>query len=309
MLFLSGYSLAWAKGVPAGDVIESKAQAKFDNGKGAQTVESNTVSILVDEVLDAALSSLNAGPVATGPGSAILAFELTNSGNGPEAFRLTVNPAVVGDDFDPEIGGIAVDTNGNGVYDPGIDQPLASAVTDPLAADSSVKLFVLLTVAANVANGSEGRVELTAEALTGTGTPGTLFDARGVNGGDAIVGLSGAASKASGTVVMGTTSVNLVKSAAIADPFGGITVMPGATITYTIMTQVEGIGSVDNLVVVDGIPAGTTYRPGTLKLGGVPLTDSPGDDAGKASAAGVEVTLGTVAGGNAQSITFQVSIN
>ena len=65
----------------------------------------------------------------------MLTFKITNTGNGPEAFDLTADPAVSGNDFDVTIDGLAIDTNNNGVYDPGVDALLAnggtSAALDP----------------------------------------------------------------------------------------------------------------------------------------------------------------------------------
>ena len=109
---------------------------------------------------------------------------------------------------------------------------------------------------------------------------------------------------------MGITTVDLTKSATVLDSFGGDSAVPGAVVTFTITADVAGSGSVDDLIITDAIPAGTTYNPGTLALEGAGLTDAAGDDAGEASnAAGITVDLGTVAGGTSQSITFDVTID
>ena len=74
----------------------------------ARNVNSNTVTVRVDELLDVTLTSLDPGPVTARPGDAVLTFELTNQGNGPEAFRLLVNTAVGGNDFDVTLRTIAI---------------------------------------------------------------------------------------------------------------------------------------------------------------------------------------------------------
>lgn len=112
-------TVAHADGVDAGTLIENTASATYDGGDGLVTIPSNTVAVRVDELLDVTLTSLNSGSVAAEPGTAVLTFELTNNANGPEAYSLTANPAVPGNDFDTTVDAIAVDTNGNGVYDPG----------------------------------------------------------------------------------------------------------------------------------------------------------------------------------------------
>lgn len=85
---------AFAGGVDAGTVIENTAQATFEIGGTSETISSNAVGLFVAELLNVTLTSLDGGPVTTAPGTAVLAYELTNTGNGPEAFRLTAEPSV-----------------------------------------------------------------------------------------------------------------------------------------------------------------------------------------------------------------------
>ena len=303
-------SAALAAGVDAGTLIENTAQATYNTPDGTQTIDSNTVTLKVDELLDTTVTSVDSGPVATAPGSEVLTFEVTNTGNGPEAFTLTANPTVAGNDFDAVIDGIAIDTNGNGVYDEGVDTILTGPETTPvLNPDESITVFVLTTIPATATDTQTSEVELKAEAVTGTGAPGTTFAGEGENGSNAVVGASGADDAANGAFVVGITTVDLVKSAVISDPFGGNSPVPGATITYTISAVVEGSGSVDNLVVTDSFPTGTTYVTSTLALDSSGLTDASGDDAGEASATGISVDLGTVAGGTTKNITFDVTID
>lgn len=301
---------AHADGVGAGTLIENIASATYDDGTGSVTIPSNPVSVRVDELLDVTLTSLNSGAVAANPGTAVLTFELTNTGNGPEAFALTANPSVAGNDFDTTVDAIAVDTNGNGVYDPGVDQILTGPETTAvLDADENLTVFVIVTVPTGVADGEQSDVDLLAEAVTGTGAAGTVFANQGVDGGDAIVGANGASANTIGSLLVGITSVDLIKSATVADPFGGTSAVPGSVISYRITANVSGSGSVSDLVVSDAFPAGTTYSAGTLKLGSNDLTDAAGDDAGEADAAGISVDLGTVAGGTSHTVTFKVTID
>lgn len=304
-------SPALAGGVAAGTLIENTATATYDDGDGPKTINSNTVTLRVDELIDVTVTSLNSGPVAAVPGEAVLTFEVTNQGNGPEAFELLADPAVAGNDFDTVVENIAVDTNGNGTYDPGVDVVLTGPeTTEILDPDETVTVFVIVTVPDGVTDDQESDVELTANAVTGTGAPGTSFDGQGEGGGDAIVGTTGASASALGELVVGITSVDLVKSATIVDPFGGTSAVPGSVVTFTIIANVAGSGSVDGLIITDAIPDGTTYSAGTLALEGNALTDASGDDAGEASdAAGITVDLGTVAGGTSQSVTFNVTID
>lgn len=301
---------AHAGGVKAGTLIENTASATYDGGAGPVTIPSNTITVKVDELLDVTVTSRDSGPVSAAPGSAVLTFELTNTGNGPEAYTLTANPAVAGNDFDTTVNGIAVDTNGNGVYDPGVDQMLTGpATTAAIAADASLTVFVLVTIPGGVADGDQSDVSLLAEAVTGTGAPGTAFAGQGAGGGNAIVGSTGANATATGSLSVGITDVDLIKSATVRDPFGGTGIVPGATITYAIRAEVRGSGSVSDLVVTDAAPADTTYVAGSLKLDGATLTDAADADAGRSSTSGISVDLGTVSGGSSRTVTFQVTID
>lgn len=303
-------SPAFAAGVDAGTLIENTATATFDVGSGPETLDSNTVSLRVDELLDVTATSLDPGPITTAPGSEVLTFEITNTGNGPEAFNLTANPAVGGNDFDVTVDAIAVDTNGNGTYDRGVDQILtAPETTASLDADDNLTVFVLVTLPGTATDGQQSDVELTAEAVTGTGTPGTTFAGQGASGSDAIVGATGADATATGSLIVGVPTVSLVKSATVADQFGGTSAVPGATITFTLNASVSGSTSVNSLVVSDVVPTGTTYTTGSLTLDGGALTDVNGDDAGEFAGNAISVDLGTVASGNSHVITFDVTID
>lgn len=301
---------AHADGVGAGTLIENTATATYDDGDGPVTIPSNTVSVRVDELLDVSLTSLNSGPVAASAGSAVLTFELTNTGNGPESYNLTANPTVAGNDFDTTVDGIAVDSNGNGVYDPGVDEILTGPeTTQVLDADDNLTIFVLVTVPNSAVDGDTSDVDLLAEAVTGTGAPGTVFSGQGVNGSDAIVGVNSANDTATGFLLVGITSVDLIKSATVVDPFGGSSAVPGSVITYTITANVVGAGSVADLIVTDTPPSGTTYVAGSLQLNSSALTDVTDADAGEATVSGIIVDLGTVNGGSNHLVTFAVTID
>lgn len=305
----SGLALpAQAAGVTAGSLIENTATASFDQGGTPTTVNSNTVTITVDELLDVTVAGLDGGNVPLTSAGAVLSFQVQNTGNGPEAFTLTFDAALSGDDFDPTVAELAWDSNGNGIYDAGTDAVIANGGTSPvLAADGIGRVFVVVDGSA-VADGALANVRLTATAATGSGTPGTLFAGMGEGGSDAVVGAQTASAADTGTVVARSASVVLRKAASIADPFGGSEAVPGAIVTYTLTAEVTGSGSVADLVITDAIPAGTAYTPASLELDGAPLTDASGDDAGQGSASGISVDLGTVPGGAAREITFTVEI-
>ncbi|HQS68611.1 MAG: hypothetical protein B7Y36_04040 [Novosphingobium sp. 28-62-57] len=300
---------AHAAGVTAGTLIENTASASYGTGGATTTVNSNTVSIRVDELLDVAVSSLDAGSVPLAD-SAVLTYRLDNTGNGAEAFSINVTPTVSGNGFDAVVQTIAIDSNDNGTYEPGVDTVITNgAATPELAADGSTRIFVVVTQPSGTTDGLAGQVRVTAQALTGAGTPGTSFAGLGQGGGDAVVGATTANANALGALIASSASVALVKSFTIVDPFGGAKPVPGAVVTFTIAATASGSGAVNDLHVIDAIPAGTTYVANSVALGGTALTDAADGDAGVASASGIDVTIGTLAGGASSTVTFQTTIN
>ena len=302
---------AYANGVPAGTVIENTASATYSDGGGApQTVDSNTVTVQVDELLDVTVTSQDGSAVPINSATAVLSFEITNTGNGAEAYDLTANPAVTGNDFDVTIEGIAYDSNGNGVYDPGVDVLLAAGEATPeLAADASLTVFVIVSAPGGVADAQTSQVELVAEAVTGTGSPGDTFAGLGTDGSDAVVGTTGANGQDAGALIASIATLTLTKSATISDPFGGSEAVPGATITYTIVASVSGSGNISDLRVTDATPTSTTYTAGSMTLDTVALTDAVDTDAGSADAAGIDVLIGNANAGDTYTVSFDVTID
>lgn len=301
---------ALADGVPAGTPIENTAQATYTVGGNTETIDSNTVVITVDELLDVTVASLDGGNVALNSGGAVLTFEVQNTGNGPEAFEVAVDETLTGDDFDPAITEIAYDSNGNGVYDPGVDTVIPVGGSTPtLDPDETLTVFVVTELANNPGDGDTADVQLTATAETGSGTPGTVFAGQGEGGSDAVVGTSTALDSDIGTLIAQVSAVTLAKAASILDPFGGSEAVPGAIVTYTLTAEVSGSSSVTDLVVNDPVPTNTTYVAQSITLDSAAQTDAAGDDAGTSDGATVSVDLGTVAGGTTHVITFQVTID
>lgn len=313
-LFLAS-TTAHAAGTVAGTDIINVAQATYDGPPGDSPViiDSNIVTIKVDELLDVTVVSTDPGDVATSPGSTaqVTTYQVTNTGNGSEAFTLSADTAKPGDEFDNTFEQIILDTNGNGVYDPGVDTIYTPGTNDPvLAPDESVTVFILSTIPAAASDGDRAEIELSAVANTGSGTPGDIFAGQGDGGGDAVVGSTGANDEDSGFFVVQSAEVTVVKSATIADPFGGATAVPGSVISYQLVATVAGTGSLTNLAISDNIPADTTYNAESITLEGAAQTDNAGDaDAGSFDGSQIAVSLGTVPGGQTRTITFQVTID
>ena len=302
---------AQAAGTRAGSTISNTASASFDTGAGTTTIDSNQVDLLVDELLDVTVDSSNPADVPTTPGATgqVLTFSVTNNGNGVENFVLSTIANAGGDDYDPVVTQIYID-NGDGVFDAGTDTLYTQGANDPeLDPDESVTVFVVATTPGTVIDGNRGIVSLVAVAVTGTGAPGTSFAGQGEGGGDAVVGSTGADGTDAGAFIVSAATVTLVKSAVVTNPLGTADPIPGATITYTIVATVAGSGSVSGLAITDNIPADTSYVPASITLGGTAQSDAVDADAGDYNGTRINVALGTVAGGQTRTVTFQTTID
>ncbi len=318
-LLLSATALspaAFAVGALAGAQIQNTAQVSYVVGGNTATQNSNTVSLTVNEILDV-VATLQSGDVSVTPGATnqIVVVRVTNTGNGSETFRLTLNSVLGGDDFDPTPSSPAIylDNDASGTLTPG-DTPYVAGTNDPvLAADAFVTILVLNDIGAPLATGARGQTRLTAAALTGTGAPGTAFAGQGTGGTDAVAGTSGADAFATGTYIVSDIALAANKTAVVTDPFGGARPVPGARIAYQIVVTATGTGTASTAVFSDVIPANTTYVPASLSLNGTAMTDVSDADAGQflvAPSPRVSVGLGNLTQASGpQTIRFTVSIN
>lgn len=282
--------------VNAGTIIPNMATAIYDRNGQQDSIRSNIASVQVAEVLDVTLAAVT-------PRTAIVAdtvvtavpFLVTNTGNGSEAFEL----AATADQAAATVQGYAVDRDGNGAYDPAVDVLLNGATLPMIGAGAQQQIFVL--VATTAAAVGDITVTASVRAATGSGATGTVFAGRGDDGGDALVGKTGAAAHAQALLVRAAAAPTLVKAQSVIAPDGSARAVRGATITYTLTAHFNDATAA--AVVADPIPAGTSYRAGSLRLDGSALSDAGSFDGGT-----VRVALGDVAGAGDRVITFQTTI-
>jgi len=305
-----------AAGAPAGLPIDNTAQVNYTFGAATLTEPSNTVRIVVAEIVDV-LVTLQSPAVTVSPGAAaqVLVYRVTNTGNGLEPFRLSIDNARGGDDFDPVPATPAIyfDTDGSGTLTPA-DTPYSPGSNDPsLAADAFTTVLVSNAIPAPLANGNRGFSLLRAASLTGTGAPGTVFAGQGTAGTDAVTGLSGGDGDATGTYLVADLRLSAVKSATVLDPAGSTRPVPRARITYQVVVTPTGSGTATAVVFTDPIPVNTTYVPASLQLNGAPLTDAVDADDGSLETAptrAVRIALGTLTQASGpQTVTFAVTID
>lgn len=307
---------ASAVGTAAGSIIENTAIVDYELAGTPLTLQSNTTTIAVAERIDVTVTLQSPQTLVTpGETGRALLYTVTNTGNGTEAFQLSIDSVIAGDDFDPTpaVPAVYFDTDGSGDFNAG-DQAYTAGVNDPdLLADESISVFLVNDIPGSLANGQIGRTELTATAETGTGAPGTVYAGQGDGGVNAVIGLTGGEAIDTGEYLVSDVLVDVLKSQLVADPFGGSEAIPGATLTYTIVVNITSAGDATASVVRDTIPTFSSYVPNSLTLNGGAISDATDGDAGEFDVSGtpmVVVRLGDLTQADGpQTIVFQVVID
>jgi uncharacterized repeat protein (TIGR01451 family) len=319
--------LACAVGTASGTTITNSATATYSVGGVAAPPVTSGVSIRVDELIGVRVTApASATNVNTPDTNKVLAFTVTNVGNGPESFTITPNlipGAPVVDQFNPlpgSAGQLFLDVNNNGVLDSGID----TLITAPLLLnpDQSVKVLLVSNMPTGLTTGDQGIVTLAAVSTTpgaAGAAPGTILPnagtpAVGVPGIDAVVGVgpggaadSGSDDAANGTYVVATVTVTLNKVVlAVTSPFGVTTTgcntatpplgctafVPGTMIQYQVTVTIIGVGTAQAVQMIDNIPANTTYVANSIRFNAAARTDVVDGD--NASCAGCGNAVGAI---------------
>ncbi len=308
---------ALAAGTAVGTIIQNTATIDFNRGGIAETATSNTITLTVAERLDVIVTPQPGQVIVSAAAvNQALLFTVTNLGNGTETMLLAINSILGGDDFDPLPvlpTSIFFDSDSSGDFNTG-DLAYTAGVNDPvLLADESVDVFLLNDIPGVLVNGNVGRSELSANAVTGSGSPGDVFAGLGDGGADAVVGATGALETRFGEYVVQDVALSVVKAQSILDPNGGVEPIVGATITYTVTVEVLSAGTATTSYISDPIPTWSSFVPGSITLNGVSISDATDADTGEFDISvtpTVVVRLGDlVQADGVQTLVFQVTID
>lgn len=278
---------------PAGTPIGNTATATYvDAAAQTHTVTSNPVTTVVQQVASFTLTAPGFRTAAPG-GSVAFPHVLTNTGNGTDAFPLTI-ANLGGDNFDMTGLAMYADADANGVADNFI--PLVT--TGPLAAGAQFHFVVMgnvpgVQVAGDIANARVSAVSTFDGAQTGTNDDQVTVT------GNAVLAVTKAISQNNGA-------------------------SPSGPYTYTLSYTNSGNATATGLRLTDVVPAGMTYVPGSARwsvTGATPLTDADSTDAqgivpatvrydfNVATGGSVTAQLAQVPPGQSGSVTFQINVN
>ena len=284
----------------AGTTITNAATLRYDIAGSTITSTSNTDVLIVAERID--VTARRAAPTMITPlvGNFALPLTIRNAGNGNEAFDL----AAASDSGVVTISGFAIDSDGDGRFDPARDVLLDGGRTASLAPGSDLALLILADGGAQAASAT-GSIVFVARAVTGVGTPGTIKVGQGDGGGDAVIGATGAEARLTIPFSAGATAA-LVKSQTVRAPDGSARPVRGAVVTYVMRARFDA--PVTEARIVDPVPDGTVFVPGSLRLDDAQITDASDSDAGSFDGRAIAVALGDVAAGDERTLQFQVTI-
>lgn len=294
--------VAVAAQVRPGTIIINKASLQIPQGGGPdRSIASNEARITVVEQLDVALVRTGTDPITVTDAGATIPVLLTNRGNGQESFTVVATPA----DASVVVSLIAIDTDGDGRFDPAHDTVLPAGDTPSIAPGGTAALLVVLAHTRSAVTAAS--LAIVATATTGSGAPGTVFAGKGDNGADAVTGLTGASAELAVPFAnVEPAAPTLLKTQVIAAPDGSATPVRGAIVTYSLAARFSGPTA--GARIHDVIPAGTVYVPGSLRLDAAALTDPADVDAGAFDGTAIDVALGDIAIAATRTIQFQVKI-
>ena len=305
-----------AAGTLAGTSIENQATLTYNAGAGTVSASSGKVFVTVQELINATIISQDSGSVSVSSPQtdAPLKFQLTNTGNGNEAFEISQQNLTGSDDFDATFTNAYLD-DGDGIFEPGTDDVLYDNSAAPsISPDASIVIWVASSIPSATPDGDTADVEVKALAKTfaddGQSSPnaGDVVVSQGDSSTDAVMGTSGANADDNATFVVSAIDVSIDKAvSAVRDNLGGGAgnqPVPGAEVDYTLTVTVTGTGNANNISVSDPLPSELRLKDGisgTITVGGSVETATSADADGTSYDANtntITVDLGTVTAGD-----------
>ena len=283
----------------AGTVVNNTAAVTYSVNGTQQTTSSTTATFVVDRKVNFTLAVDQVGftQVNLGQQNAVTTSKVTNLTNAAQDFLLDPDQQNISlgilpgtDNFDIDGMKAYVDSNGNGVYDAGVD---TKEYIDELAPDASATVFIVGNVPTS-ASANLAFVSLHVIAAEGgaSGTKGAALIATDLNlaNADSTVDVVFADDDTDGTLYLGDMARNgqgrvysgyevgtrnvaltVAKSAKILSDGVNLVnpkALPGATVEYCLrVSNATLTAAADGVTLTDALPAHTTYVPGSISIG------------------------------------------
>ncbi len=292
---------------PAGALIENRAIVSYDMEGASHTVESNTVSTRVAELVSYEVAVVTP-MIASAQATELLAYtiDITNTGNNAECFVVSQDRAA--NVAEPvELVAVHADSNNDGVFDATRDAAIANGACGPqVAAGKRMRFFALGRMPADT---TANAAELALRVMPNNSGPGygSVLPGAGEGDTDRVIAFSSDTSAARMWAKASKLVVSLVKSQLVSGRVQPVAVA-GDVITYSLQFKAGGEGLVKGAVVSDPLPADLSFVAGSLILDGVALSDGDDADAGKSADGVVAVRLPDQVAPFEHTITFQAVV-
>lgn len=286
----------WAAAPLAGTLIGNAASATYkDNANVDRQVTSNVVTTLIQQVYGFTLVNNRTATVAPG-GQVSFPHTLTNTGNGPDTYRISVANRT-GDNFDLTSLRVYADVNQDGIPDDTVDLA-GGAVLLPLGPGGTYHFVVVGTAPGSATGGQSVAIDVVATPTAVGQTPATNLDSATVTA-NAVIAVTKSISRSSGPSPADTTASN-------ADP-----------LTYTLTYTNTGNSAASALTITDVIPTDFIYvaGSGSWSGSGTALTDAAGEtasgityDFNVTAANRVTAVIAAVNPGSSGTLTFRIRV-
>lgn len=334
MMLVAGYSISTsAAGTTSGTALTATATVSASGGVTTVTAATSTTVTSVYGLATSTFDEASAADKSVSAGSfATYTVSIQNNGNISDTIGINLGAQI----FDGGSGtttdwGVAVDDAV--VYAVGLDWNVSGNATASQAGDATASVSavgpgayatytVRVRTAADATDGASMAVQL---SFVTASTPVGSYNGYNGNpyGGDATVLRTvggGVAGVSYITTTVNAAVLTVAKSASVTAPAvyigngGGATdPVPGAKITYTITYGNTGGGAASSVVIVDPIPANTTYLAGSILLNAVGNTDAVGGDEcdyNGSNALSVTCNIASLGGGTInQTLVYVVTID
>lgn len=250
--------------------IQNRSSVSFTSGAFTGASYSNTVNIPIYQPIFQLLKTANSSNVTVGD-TVTYFLNLTNTGNLPGIVTLTDNL--------PD-GAVLVPNSVliNGVPQPGVN-PETGIPVGNVAPGSNISITITLQIIVDTLPELQQLINQAFGTFTYAPPDGRL--------------LGGNFSSNPLVIPVSSPNVTVVKTTSTGDA------VVGDTITYTVVITNNGIVEVENAVMVDPVPAGTEFVPGSVIVDG---------NARPNANPNTGVTVGTIQEGAFSTITFQVQV-
>ena len=280
-------------GVAAGTEIKNVAYLDYVVDIVSFQAKSNELIDIVDQKIDMQMVCQESQSVVVGIGEKkrAMSFLFSNTGNGEDTYSFS---SIEGESVDFSVTNIAVYLdNGDGVFS---DEDNI-AVDVEVASDENVTLFLVSDIPENADKFSSNGIKASSN-IQGSLVYG---ESKLLEDFYAVVATKEDAKSDVCAYEVSHLAVELEKTATLSSD----KVYSGTTISYKIAVKIIGEGSVENIVINDSIPSGTTYIEDSLKLDGI----TAGDFNGTAiSVALASVTQTTASSDPKHHVTFDVRV-